>query len=214
MKTERFNELMKNLKIPSNEWVLFDEIEAIVLNTGIGIYPNWVHQRFMYNKDGYIFLKCGDSEPYGGRLSSIFSLGIGGQTITFQKNNVLAQTGFPLFRLPEPHDVLNVTQGRYVSLVESIILNVINSENNFSMDLSNPIYLEPRCILSFYDPNQHLRESVHGTISEGVYMNFIENPPYITRNSKVGQYHKTIKVSDIAYINLKLNKEYQILKYE
>ena len=87
------------------------EIESIILNDGRGIYPNWVHMRFLITNDS-IVIKHGYSEPYGGRFNYRFAISNDAMSLSFPPSNILAPTLFTEpFRQPKVGDIVRSTIG-------------------------------------------------------------------------------------------------------
>ena len=210
MTKEKYEEIIKNLNLEKNKWQTLTEIESIVLNDGIGIYPNWVHMRFLLT-DNEILIKHGSSVPYGSRLSCRFAISPNNMSLSFPPESVIVNSEFAVpFRKPKPGDILRATKGEKV-LCECLVSKVMNVMNGFYIDLSNPLRFSNDARLSFYDPGMYSEnDCIHGTEIEGIYLKFTENHG---KEKKFGIQHESIKIKEIKEINLKLlrhNKTYKI----
>lgn len=212
MKKERFEEILFNLKIEREKWLTLTEIESIVLDNGRGIYPDWIHIRFLITKNNEIIIKYGNSEPYGCRLASRYSISYNNMSLSFPPENVIANSSYcKEFRLPKKGDIIRSTVGCFKILSESVISGVQAAGNTFYIDLLNPIKYNSESHLSFYDPKEYeLENCIHGNEVEGIYTKFQENNG---KNKKFGIQHEIIKIKNIKEINLKLlkhNKTYKL----
>lgn len=205
MNKERFEEIIENLKLEREKWLTLTEIDSIVLNDGRGIYPNWVHMRFLITKENNIVIKHGSSEPYGTRFANRFSISPDCISLAFPPEAVISEIYYGgQFRLPREGDIIRSTVGCFKVLSESMITKVYNTANTFYIDVTNPIKIKPDSHLSFYDPKEFNQDScVHASEVEGIYLKFQENNG---KNKKYGVQHETIKVKQIKEINLKLSK--------
>lgn len=204
MKKEKFLEIKENLKIKDGEWTVLNDIDAIILDDGVGIYPNWNHLRFLFDGDT-IFIKHGLSEPYGARLTNTFNLSSNMLTISMPPGDVVIPTSFyNSFRLPKEGDILRSTVGTQKVLSESLVKDCKVFNNSTVIHLVNPVKMTQESHLSFYDPGKFNKENcIHSSIVEGIYMKFKENEN--GRKSKFGAFHETIKGKSIQEIHLKLS---------
>lgn len=210
MKKERFEEIIANLKLEKKKWMTLTEIESIILNDGRGIYPNWVHMRFLLTDDS-IIIKHGESEPYGSRFNYRFAISNDACGLSFPPGAVLIGNPYiENFRLPKAGDIIRSTIGVDKVLSESLISRVYNASNSFTIDVVNPIRLTGDAHLSFYDPQMYNKnECIHGTEVEGIYTRFSENKG---KNKKFGVQHEVINIRNIKEINLKLSKAHKTYK--
>jgi len=202
MDVKKFHEFMKDLEIDENQWSTFEEIESIVLKSGLGIYPNWAHTRFKV-ADNHILVCHGNSKPYGARLNLSATLSGGKQSIMLEGNNIVPDTQYYKdFRLPKIGDHLVVSDGDILD--EAIIMDVEKSYNMFRIELSKPLQTRKIMKFSFYDPQEYDKYMCsHSSNVEGIYMKLIPNKG--KEDKKYGVYHETIKIKDIESINLKIN---------
>lgn len=211
MKKERFEEIITNLKLEKEKWMTLTEIESIILDDGRGIYPNWVHMRFLITKNNELIIKHGGSIPYGSRLGYRYAVSYDSMSVQFPPDAVLVSSEFcGDYRLPKPGDILRSTIGPFKTLSECLIRNVERASNAFVIELSNPLRYNNETRLSFYDPKEYSADDcIHGNEVEGIYAKFQENNG---KNKKFGIQHEIIKIKNIKEINLKLSKHNKTYK--
>jgi len=213
MEKEKFEEIVLKLKLERNKWLLFHELESIILSNGKGFYPDWKYLRFLISDDNKIFVRHGKIKPYGARLGSPLSVAGDYSYITFPRTD----RGVPIenssfydewFRQPQFGDVLRVTENLKTVYGESIITGVKGTFNSVIVELATPLKFPRTGKLSFYDPSflSDRDNCIHSTIHEGIYMYFSSNP--VKKMGKFGETHEVIKIKDIKEINLKVGKEY------
>jgi len=219
MKKEKFEEIIKKLNYEENKWLLFHEIDSIILASGRGIYPSWKNTRFLITKDK-ILVRHGRVEPYGARISGLIymsgdltsmtfatsSSGIMVESSSFYKGN---------FRQPRPGDIIRATENLTTVYGERHIKDIKISLNSIYITLWEPFPFPKSAKLSFYDPNvknADFDNCLHSTIHEGIYMHFISNTS--KKKNKFGTVHEEIKIKDISEINLIVGKEYYNKTYK
>lgn len=212
MKKEKYEEILNNLELPKEKWLTLTEFSSIILNNGIGIYPNWLHMRFLL-LDNEIIIKYGESQPYGARLGNRFLISNDLLSIQFPPESIIAPSVYySTFRAPKSGDIIRSTIGTEKVISESVVENSYNGSNTFLIEVSSPIKLPKEARLSFYDPKEYnIGTCIHGTEAEGIFMKFKENNG---KSKKYGIQHQIIKIKEIQEINLKLsirNKTYKII---
>lgn len=213
MTKERFNEIITNLKFEKNKWYTFSEIDSIFLEDGRGIYPNWMHMRFLINEKDEILIQHGNSKPYGARLSTNLRFLIGYRAMQFHPSSFIIPTKYYTeFRYPKSGDVLIVSNGKNSIINEAIITSISVNPGLITIDLTNPIIVNQECNFSFFDPSQYEEDKcIHGTEEEGIYMKFFPNSGKNYKN--FGVFHEIIKIKNIKEINLRLyvkDKKYRL----
>lgn len=205
MKREKYEDFLEQLEYSKNKWYILNDIDAIYLDNGVGIYPNWCHTRFMF-RDNDILIRHGYSIPYGARLISMYAVSSDRYNINFPPGNIISSTEFyRTFRPPKAGDILVSSDGLGNNLSESLVRQVLVSSNTVSIYLSNQVSINQNSRLSFYDPIEYKKEECsHSESVEGVYMKF--NPNNGGKKDKnAGNYHEVIKIKNITEISLKLN---------
>ena len=206
MRKEEILNIAKELDITLEEWNEFYEIESINLISGKGIYPNWRHLRFLISKDGDIYVKHGESKPYGARLTLNFSITIDGLGVHLSAIDTVPGTDYyEKFRLPAVGDTLRYSDGSKI-VNESIITKVSRGSNCIILDVFPKLNTETYGKLSFYNVNERQILSMHGAPVEGIYMNFFENSG--KRHKVYGVFHEIIKPKEVKSINLNIRSKY------
>ena len=203
----------QQLNIPKNEWIICQEISSIIFKDGKGIYPDWKHLRLLFDEYGRIFIKYGESIPYGARLPLNANFHPGYDFVSFFGSFCVPETEYyKEFRLPKSGDMIRIADASGRVFGESMIEAVNIFSNQTIIKFSNQIMSTPMPLFSFYDPFERKPESMHGTLIPGIFMNFVPNKGKLKTKS-FGSFHEVRKVKDIVEINLNLaynNKIYKI----
>lgn len=212
MNKEKYEDFLSQLDYQKGKWYPVCDVESFLLDNGIGIYPNWMHTRFMF-RDNDILIKHGDSKPYGARLASMYSISSDRMMISFPPGRVISPTDYYNdFRLPRAGDILISSESTRKILSASLIRKVTVSNNAVFIELSNQLFFNQNSKFSFYDPSEFTNDDrcIHGNVIEGVYMKFSENSG--RTDKKLGIFHESIKIKNIKEVVLKLNtlKTYNI----
>ena len=214
MERERFDEIATKLNYSREKWLMLHEIDSIVLKSGRGFYPDWKHIRFMLTKDGKLLAKHGLVLPYGARLSGLINVSGDYTTLVFTRT----KNGIPIenssfynewFEQPKAGDTIRATENLTHSYGESVIKEVMGTINSVVVYLWTPLRFPNTGKLSFYKTDvlsSDVDNCIHGTIHEGIYMQFKANTP--GKKSKFGVFHEEIKHKDIKEINLRVGAEY------
>lgn len=203
MKSEKLNEIRGQLELNTDEWYTLYDVDSILLKDGKGIYPNWKFLRFLFTENE-IFIKHGNSKPYGSRLSTKFSISSTQMSVSFPYGPVVSSVSYhPDFRSPKEGDILVALDSNNNIVSECVIKKVVTGMNGTIVSLLNPIVLKKDIVLCFYDPTEYdPKLCIHGTIVPGVYLKFSENSGYT--HKKYGVYHEIIKSKNIISFDLKL----------
>lgn len=208
MKQERFKEIFEKLEIPHNKWINLSEIAYILLNDGRGIIPNWQYLKFLIDDKENIFIKHGTSEPYGAKLSRLFSPSFDMRDISFPPGKTVIPTKFySSFREPKSGDIIVAVSNEKI-IDYSVIDSIMKMGNLTSISLMAPL---KNCInrndflLSFYDPGEYVSDTFHMHSEEevGIFMKFVENQGKEKKN--IGCYEEIIKPKQIKEIELKVS---------
>lgn len=204
MTNEKLNEIKTQLGIDNKKWYTLYDVESISLKNGVGIYPNWKYMRFLFSENE-IFIKHGNSKPYGARLITKFMISSTQRSISFPYGSLISSVSqHPDFREPKIGDILVASNSDGAILSECIIDKITRGMNGTTISLVNPIALNKDILLSFYDPSEYDPENcIHSSILQGVYMKFEENIAGQT-NKKYGKYQEIIKNKNIVSFDLKL----------
>jgi hypothetical protein len=213
MEREKFDEISGKLKYEREKWLLFHEIDNIILKSGKGFYPDWKYLRFLITKDSKILVRHGVSKPYGARISGLTMVSNDYTSLYFTKTD----KGIPIenssfynewFRQPKAGDMVRVSENLTRSYGESMIKDVTYTFNSVIVNMWMPIVFPSTGKISFYDPGilKDTENCIHSTIHEGIYMHF--EPNQSKSKSKFGLHHEVINIKDIKEINLKVGKEY------
>lgn len=213
MQKEKFEEIVNKLKYEKNKWLLFHEIDNIVLESGRGFYPNWKHLKFLI-ADDRIIVKHGQVKPYGARLNGLMYISGDHKTLTFSRTNEginIESSSFynEWFRQPKVGDYIRITEGMELTHGESPIMDVIYNINSVMIVLALPIKVPLSARVSFYDYSvlaSDRENCIHSTFQEGIYMHFIPNQA--KPDKKYGIFHEEMKIKEIKEINLKVGKEF------
>jgi len=213
MEREKFEEVVLKLNYEKNKWMIFHEIESILLTSGRGIYPDWKYQKFLINDKNQILIQHGKVKPYGARIANpnMISSDFTALYFTLSKNGIPIESSSlynEWFRQPKTGDAIRVTDGMSVTHGESYIKEVIYTMNSIVVYLWSPLNF-PSGRLSFYDPSvlgSDKDNCIHSSITEGIYMQFVPN---IGKSKhKNAYFHEIISFKDIKEINLRVGKEY------
>jgi hypothetical protein len=212
MQKEKFEEITIKLKYEKEKWLLFHEIDSILLSSGKGFYPNWKYVKFMITEEK-ILVRHGKVKPYGARLGGLMYLSADLRVLNFARTNAgihMESSSFydEWFRQPKIGDYIRVTEGDIV-YGESPIMDVKYTMNAVMMEVGIPIKIPISARVSFYDYTvlaSDRENCAHSTFNEGMYMHFITNEA--KPHKKYGIYHEEMKIKDIKEINLKVGKEF------
>lgn len=211
MTKEKYEEFIKNLNIEKNKWYVLNDINSIIQKDGVGTYPKWTNLRFAFRENN-ILVCHGKPKIYGARLSTRFNVSTDRVNISFPPGSIVINN-FETFREPKIGDIIVSSDGVGNILSESIITSIKYGLNMTTITVMTPVKLNQNAKLSFYDPEVKLSQmSIHGTIQEGIYIDFIPNDSGKIYNDL--KYHEVIKVKNIVEINLNLrtkNKTYKIV---
>ena len=209
MKNENFEEIISQLKLEKNKWLLFSDIDSIILKDGTGRYPNWRHLRFLIDDKNEIYIQHGKSEMYGARLSTLYSLSYDNSSISYNSGAIVLPDEINgRFRQPASGDIIRVGYGKNPCIYETLISSIVHGYNGCIIKLVAPIpkMNDDEYRFSFYDPKIYDSKScIHGTEEEGIYMKFIPNSG---KTHKIyGVFHEKINIKEISEINLKLKTD-------
>lgn len=213
MESLKYEEILENLKIEEDVWLKLHEVDTILLKSGEGIYPDWEKLRILFSKDR-IFIKYGESIPYGARLSGLASMSADHLTLIFHKTNegikVESSEYYPEgFRQPEPGDFIVLSKGVNQIYGEYMIMDKKPTFNNINIELVTPARYDPSLRVSYYDGKvfNNRNDCMHSDIVEGIYMKFNINKNHRI-HKKYGGYHRSIKIKDIDELKLKIGSSY------
>lgn len=209
MKNEKFKEIVEKLNLEREQWIKLSEISSIILSDGRGVYPNWCYMRFLISDKDELFIRYGESTPYGARLNTHFSRNYDNSAFLFPVNPVPNTQYYENYRLPTTNDILRASDNG--ELIDEVgIREVQHAYNGLMITPLRPLRLVERFALSFYDPFQYDGKScMHSDEIDGIYMKFKENPGRL--HKKYGVYQEIIRPKEISSINLKLGL-YNIFK--
>jgi len=214
LEKNKFEEIIKKLKYDKDKWLLFHEIDNIILFDGRGAYPNWKYLKFLISGEKEkILIKHGQIKPYGARLNGLLYLSGDLKSLTFSRTNMginIESSSFynEWFRQPRIGDYIRATDGTIV-YGESPIMDIVHTSNSIILILALPLNVPINARVSFYDYSvlsSDRENCIHSTFHEGIYMHFIANEGKIDK--KIGIYHEEIRIKDIKEINLKIGKDY------
>jgi hypothetical protein len=213
MEREKFGEIITKLNYDRNKWLMFHEIDNIIMKSGKGFYPDWKHLKFLITDKDAILVQHGNIKPYGARLGKPSMVSGDSKMMYFplSKDGIMIESSSfynEWFRQPKIGDVIRSTKGLEVVNGESHISEIKQTINSIVVFLWSPISnWDDR--LSFYDPEYLARDRencIHSSISDGIYMHFTANQSRSKHQGKFFQ--EIIKFKDIKEINLKVGKEY------
>jgi len=209
MKKFQLDDIISQLDIPRNKWLILNDFSAIILESGRGIYPNWEHIRFLITDKSEILIRYGESKAYGARLPFTFDYRPGSDFIEFSGRLKIEDCKYYKdFRCPKQGDMIRITKMNGETLGEAMVTSTTDFMTTTLIKLSNPMMFERGAGMSFYDPIVYATQEspMHSSIVPGIYMGFTPNFSKV-RNKRFGCCHELIRPKDIKEIHFMLKSD-------